>query len=236
MGQSARGKGRIVGTGVPDGPRRHIPGISRYARIFARSTPDKRACRSSSGECEPDSAAPEGRAEPDSFRALFPEFRLWRIYLALAAGERAPRRSSGGYANRIWCAPKKRTIKIFSDISPDHRGREKYTRNFAPLAARMLRTGSRALCARGTVRFVRSTSKKAGHLLVSCFFGGATRNRTGDRGVADLCLTAWPSRLIAVGGADYIIIFPKGNTGYVNAVFPLTLKLYHNFLALSSAF
>ena len=25
-------------------------------------------------------------------------------------------------------------------------------------------------------------------------FGGATRNRTGDRGVADLCLTAWPWR------------------------------------------
>ena len=25
-------------------------------------------------------------------------------------------------------------------------------------------------------------------------FGGDTRNRTGDRGVADLCLTAWPCR------------------------------------------
>ena len=42
-------------------------------------------------------------------------------------------------------------------------------------------------------------------------FGGATRNRTGDRGVADLCLTAWPWRLIITGtlivpvffGADY---------------------------------
>jgi hypothetical protein len=40
-------------------------------------------------------------------------------------------------------APKKRNIKIFSDISPDHRGREKYTRNFAPRAVRMLRTGFR---------------------------------------------------------------------------------------------
>ena len=28
------------------------------------------------------------------------------------------------------------------------------------------------------------------------FVGGATRNRTGDRGVADLCLTAWPWRHI----------------------------------------
>ena len=28
------------------------------------------------------------------------------------------------------------------------------------------------------------------------FFGGATQNRTGDRGVADLCLTAWPWRRI----------------------------------------
>ena len=26
---------------------------------------------------------------------------------------------------------------------------------------------------------------------LSEFFGGATRNRTGDEGVADLCLTAW---------------------------------------------
>ena len=31
---------------------------------------------------------------------------------------------------------------------------------------------------------------------VPIFFGGATRNRTGDRGVADLCLTAWPWRHI----------------------------------------
>ena len=36
---------------------------------------------------------------------------------------------------------------------------------------------------------------KKGTLLRSLFiFGGATRNRTGDRGVADLCLTAWPWR------------------------------------------
>ena len=34
-------------------------------------------------------------------------------------------------ANRILHAPKKRNIKFLSDISPDHRGREKYARNFA---------------------------------------------------------------------------------------------------------
>ena len=32
-----------------------------------------------------------------------------------------------------------------------------------------------------------------------CSLGGATRNRTGDRGVADLCLTAWPWRHIQLG-------------------------------------
>lgn len=35
---------------------KNLPGISRSARIFARSTPGKRACRSPSGECGPDSA------------------------------------------------------------------------------------------------------------------------------------------------------------------------------------
>ena len=35
-------------------------------------------------------------------------------------------------------------------------------------------------------------------------FGGATRNRTGDRGVADLCLTAWPWRHIFCQQTDYI--------------------------------
>ena len=34
--------------------------------------------------------------------------------------------------------------------------------------------------------------------LLGCFcFGGATRNRTGDKGFADLCLTAWLWRLIS---------------------------------------
>ena len=33
--------------------------------------------------------------------------------------------------------------------------------------------------------------KKILKAMLSGFFGGATRNRTGDRGVADLCLTAW---------------------------------------------
>ena len=33
--------------------------------------------------------------------------------------------------------------------------------------------------------------KKFRKLMLSEFFGGATRNRTGDEGFADLCLTAW---------------------------------------------
>ena len=113
---------------------------------------------------------PPATAERDSLRALFPEFRALREYshtLRLAS-ELADLRVAN--ANRILLRPQKEKYKILPDISPDHRGREKYTRNFAPLAVRMLRTGSRALCARGTVRFVRSTSKKAGHQLVSCFF------------------------------------------------------------------
>ena len=78
--------------------------VFRLRRIFARSPPDKRACRSPSGECEPDSAA--------------------------------------------------------------------------------LRLRSR-------VRFVRSTTKtKTVRDAYRFCFGGATRNRTGDKGFADPCLTA----------------------------------------------
>ena len=35
------------------------------------------------------------------------------------------------------------------------------------------------------------TNEKILKAELSGFFGGATRNRTGDKGVADLCLTAW---------------------------------------------
>ena len=38
--------------------------------------------------------------------------------------------------------------------------------------------------------------KRASLSTCSLFSGGATQNRTGDRGVADLCLTAWPWRRI----------------------------------------
>ena len=54
----------------------------RLRRIFAHSTPGKRACRSPSGECEPDSAAPEGRAEPGSMK----EWRLQRTKKATLVG------------------------------------------------------------------------------------------------------------------------------------------------------
>ncbi len=55
------------------------------------------------------------------------------------------------------------------------------------------------------------TNEKILKALLSGFFGGATRNRTGDEGVADLCLTAWLWRRIIYSprndsrgvGADY---------------------------------
>ena len=37
------------------------------------------------------------------------------------------------------------------------------------------------------------------------FFGGATRNRTGDKGFADPCLTAWPWR------RDVLVYYIKAN-------------------------
>ena len=37
-----------------------------------------------------------------------------------------------------------------------------------------------------------------------CKYGGATRNRTGDKGFADPCLTAWPWRLSCKCGCDVI--------------------------------
>ena len=42
------------------------------------------------------------------------------------------------------------------------------------------------------------------------------RFELGNKGFADLCLTTWLWRHIAVGDADYIIIFPKRNTGYID--------------------
>ena len=72
------------------------------------------------------------------------------------------------------------------------------TRNFgAPPEPRMLRPGLRA-CAR---RPGRSTDdckhKRDDQKVVSFMFGGATRNRTGDKGFADLCLTSWLWRHIS---------------------------------------
>ncbi len=52
-------------------------------------------------------------------------------------------------------------------------------------------SSNRTLCARlngGVTRQKNSTR------MGCCFFGGATRNRTGDEGFADPCLTAWPWR------------------------------------------
>ena len=46
------------------------------------------------------------------------------------------------------------------------------------------------------------TNEKILKAMLSGFFGGATRNRTGDKGFADPCLTAWPWRRINVTNAD----------------------------------
>ena len=48
----------------------------------------------------------------------------------------------------------------------------------------------------------RKTKKQPKSYDFDCSLGGATRNRTGDRGVADLCLTAWPWRRIQLTNAD----------------------------------
>ena len=45
-----------------------------------------------------------------------------------------------------------------------------------------------------------SFSKNNHTLRCSYFYGGATRNRTGDEGFADLCLTAWLWRQVMKRG------------------------------------
>ena len=51
--------------------------------------------------------------ESDSFCALFPEFRLWRIYLAFHDASRAGIGQKGGYANRILLRSQKEKYKNF---------------------------------------------------------------------------------------------------------------------------
>ena len=83
------------------------PGI-RLWRRYPHSAPDKRACRSSSGVCEPDSASPTvrrtvsnwGFAPPKTKNRprgsrLKPGIRLWRRYPHSAPDKRACRSSSG---------------------------------------------------------------------------------------------------------------------------------------------
>ena len=56
---------------------------------------------------------------------------------------------------------------------------------------------------------VRKTKKQPKSYDFDCLHGGATRNRTGDRGVADLCLTAWPwpKNLFLLGFSPFFMIF-----------------------------
>ena len=52
--------------------------------------------------------------------------------------------------------------------------------------------------------------------LLGCFcFGGATRNRTGDKGFADLCLTAWLWRLISHTTKMDALYIKKMNAGFI---------------------
>ena len=53
-----------------------------------------------------------------------------------------------------------------------------------------------------------SASQKRIYIIKLYTFGGATQNRTGGKGVADLCLTAWLWRhitayAVSLVGADY---------------------------------
>ena len=57
-----------------------------------------------------------------------------------------------------------------------------------------MRTGFRhaSLAETGCALCVAHPTRKPSPFGLGFLVGGATRNRTGDRGVADLCLTAWP--------------------------------------------
>ena len=93
------------------------PGI-RLWRRYPHPAPDKRACRSSSGVCEPDSVAPR-RTEPFQIQSLhrqkkkqrtphgvsrigdfMPGIRFQRRYLAFHDASRAGIGQKGGYVNR----------------------------------------------------------------------------------------------------------------------------------------
>ena len=62
-----------------------------------------------------------------------------------------------------------------------------------------------------------NTNKNPSTFVNGFSFGGATRNRTGDEGFADLCLTAWLWRRIQFGtGAfpSFRILFKSRTVRY----------------------
>ena len=89
-----------------------------------------------------------------------------------------PSRTSEAY-------PEFRLRRIFARLAAYERARR--------ALRRQMRTGFRfASLAEPGGALCGSTSNKKSTPWGAFLVGGATRNRTGDRGVADLCLTAWP--------------------------------------------
>ena len=94
-----------------------------------------------------------------------------------------PCTSAAGWAvHRFPDKAKNTRLGVFALVEAPHRcGRRTCTR-----PAGRSRMGS-------ALREANSPTKtKNTRLGVFCFSGGTTRNRTGDEGFADLCLTAWP--------------------------------------------
>ena len=69
----------------------------------------------------------------------------------------------------------------------------------SPTAGRRMRTGTPQAALAGSRLMLGVTLPKAQPRPFGrgCAFGGATRNRTGDKGFADLCLTSWLWRHIS---------------------------------------
>ena len=87
--------------------------------------------------------------------------------------------------------PPGRFTRVARELNLPRSSRASTERPFVKFANRILRLNAQSLSDEGSV------VKKDGYPFgYPSFFGGATRNRTGDRGVADLCLTAWPWRHI----------------------------------------
>ena len=83
-------------------------------------------------------------------------------------------------------------------------------------------------CPQGQTSF-----QKQKHFLRSAFvFGGATRNRTGDKGFADLCLTAWLWRHIIFSSRSAGFFQHKKRTlRLAECIISLFFKIVNRFLS-----